>query len=518
MTFMFDIAVRAPNLSAIPAAVRREMAAIDPSLPPYDVKTLQEALADSISSQRFNLFLLGSFALAAFVLALVGLYGVVTYSVAARQPEIGVRVALGAQRANVIGMVVREGMTLGLAEIIIGLAASYSSTRLMTSLLYGVKASDPRIFAAASAALALTVLFASWWPARNASTIEPVSRLARRIACMTRRFLMFQAPVAEFLAVTAWLIFAIPVFAQPAVVHEKDIVKAIVDQFDQSDLVALGEIHGCQADQDLRFQIIHNRAFAERVHIIVVEGLNALYREDLDRYIRGEDTPLRQVQRVWRDSTGIFIGPVILTSYQQFLTEVRAVNRGLPDRLKLRVIAADPPLDWAKVQSPADFRSILGKRVEFGAEVIERETIRKGQKTLLVFASAWFTRNKQHRTANGLVPWIDTIGGGLDRDFPGRLYVIASLRSGKYPVTATLQESIGTPASPVLLRLHGIVFGSFDANEFGPANASGPNVHSYIDGTTMAQVADAVIYRAGCPTGWFNRILPMRPMQLTRLN
>ena len=207
---------------------------------------------------------------------------------------------------------------------------------------------------------------------------------------------MFQAPVARFPAVAALLTFAFSAAAQPAVVHEKDIAKAIAAQFDKTDLVGLGEIHGCQADQDLRFQIIHSKAFARNVHIIVVEGLNALYQEDLDRYIRGKDVPLEQVQRVWRDSTGIFIGPVILTTYQRLLSEVRAVNRGLPDRLKLRVIAADPPLDWAKVQSPADFRSILGKRVEFGAEVIERETIGKRQKALLVFASGWFMRNQQH--------------------------------------------------------------------------------------------------------------------------
>jgi hypothetical protein len=174
---------------------------------------------------------------------------------------------------------------------------------------------------------------------------------------------MVPAQVGKLSAVITLLIAAIPVSAQRAVVHEKDIVKAIVDQFDKSDLVGLGELHGSQVDQDLRFQVIHSKAFARKVRNIEVEGLNAFYQEDLDRYIRGEDVPLEQVQNVWRNSTGIFIGPVIRTTYQQFLSEVRSVNRDLPDRMKLRVIAADPPLDWAKVQSTADFRTVLSKRV-----------------------------------------------------------------------------------------------------------------------------------------------------------
>jgi predicted permease len=175
--FLFDITVRAPNLSGIAAAVRREMTAMDASLPPYEMKTLQEALADSIAPQRFHLVLLGSFALAAFVLAVVGIYGVVTYSVAARRREIAVRVALGAQRGNVIRMVVREGMTLGLVGIVAGLVAAHLLTRLMANLLYGIKPTDPRIFTAVSAVLALTVLLASWWPARNAARVEPVTAL-----------------------------------------------------------------------------------------------------------------------------------------------------------------------------------------------------------------------------------------------------------------------------------------------------------------------------------------------------
>jgi hypothetical protein len=316
---------------------------------------------------------------------------------------------------------------------------------------------------------------------------------------------MFQVPAGKLSALTALLISAVPASAQRAVVPGKDIVKAIVDQFDQSDLVGLGELHGSQADQDLRFQIIHSKAFARKVHLIAVEGLNGLYQDDLDRYLRGEDVPLAQVQRVWRDSTDIFVGPVILTVYQQFLAEVRSVNRGLPDRLKLRVIAADPPLDWAKIQSPEEFRSILGERVNFGVEAIERETIRKRQKGLLVFADGWFTRNKQHMTTKGLAPWTDTIGGRLDHDFPGRLYVIAPLHSGVFPESAKLEGLIGTPASPVLLRLHGTAFGSLDANEFLPANAGAvlgsppPRIPTYRDGTTLGEVADAVIYRGKVP-------------------
>ena len=133
--------------------------------------------------------------------------------------------------------------------------------------------------------------------------------------------------------------------------------------------------------------------------------------------------------------------------------------------------------------------------------MIEREALQKGQKALLVFADSWFTRNMQHRTANGLVPWTETIGAGLDRDYPGRLYVIAPVRSGEYPDSAKLEELIGTPVSPVLLRLHGTAFGALDANEFLPANAGAllgspaPPFRTYRDGTTLSDVADAVIYR-----------------------
>jgi putative ABC transport system permease protein len=177
MMFVSDVAIRAADLSALPVAVHGEMAAIDPTVPAYDVKTLDQALADSIAPQRFNLFLLGTFAASAFVLALVGIYGVIAYSVAARTREIGVRVALGAGRGDVVGLVVREGIAVALSGIAAGLAAALALTRLMASLLYGVQATDPRIFAAAASTLAITAWLASWWPARKAATIDPIVAL-----------------------------------------------------------------------------------------------------------------------------------------------------------------------------------------------------------------------------------------------------------------------------------------------------------------------------------------------------
>src|SRR5260370_34746934 len=127
-------------------------------------------------------------------------------------------------------------------------------------------------------------------------------------------------PATRLWIIGALVSSAMPGDAQPAVVHERDIAKSVIKQFDRSDVVALGELHGSQADQDLRIQIIHSKDFARRVHIVVVEGLNSLYQDDLDRYIRGENVPKEQVQRLWRDSTGIFVGPVILTIDEQFFS------------------------------------------------------------------------------------------------------------------------------------------------------------------------------------------------------
>jgi len=162
---------------ALAPALRQLISEIDKSQPVYDVKTLEEALADSIAPRRFNLYLIGTLATVALLLAVIGVYGVIAYSVAQRTHEIGVRMALGATRSEVIGMVVRQGLGVALAGIGTGVAGAYLLTRMMESLLYQVKPTDPQTFAAVAIALALTALIASWGPALKAALIDPVIAL-----------------------------------------------------------------------------------------------------------------------------------------------------------------------------------------------------------------------------------------------------------------------------------------------------------------------------------------------------
>jgi len=173
-----EIAARtAGNAAALGPALRKLISDIDPSQPVYDVKTLEQALAESIAPRRFNLFLLGAFGASALMLAVVGIYGVMAYSVAERTREIGVRMALGARRGQVAGMVVRQALPMAIAGIVAGLAAAWGLTRLMAMLLYDVKATDPQTFAAVSILLGITALAACVGPALKAASIDPTVSL-----------------------------------------------------------------------------------------------------------------------------------------------------------------------------------------------------------------------------------------------------------------------------------------------------------------------------------------------------
>jgi putative ABC transport system permease protein len=162
---------------AIAPTVRKVMADLDRTQAVYDVQTLEDALTDSVAARRFIAFLLSTFAVAALLLAAIGIYGVIAYSVAQRTREIGLRMALGAQRHAVVGMVVRQGMQLALVGITIGLAAAVGLTRLMASLLYDLTPTDLPTFGAVAALLSMSAFVACWIPALQASFIDPNTSL-----------------------------------------------------------------------------------------------------------------------------------------------------------------------------------------------------------------------------------------------------------------------------------------------------------------------------------------------------
>jgi putative ABC transport system permease protein len=158
-------------------AVRGEIQSVDKDLPVYGASSMKEIYSLSVAGRRFNTLLLSIFAAAALALASVGIYGVVSYSVAQRTHEIGIRMALGARATDVTRMVLAQGMTLAASGVVTGLAAALALTRLMESLLFGVSATDPSTFAAISLLLTLVAFAACYIPARRATKIDPTVAL-----------------------------------------------------------------------------------------------------------------------------------------------------------------------------------------------------------------------------------------------------------------------------------------------------------------------------------------------------
>jgi predicted lysophospholipase L1 biosynthesis ABC-type transport system permease subunit len=158
-------------------SLREAMKWVDPDLPLAKVATLSELVKRSLNQPRFAMLLLGAFGLLALTLAAVGMYGVISYSVTHRTQEIGVRMALGAKRATVFGMVLGHGARLAAAGIALGLVGAWAATRTLASFLYGVRASDPVTFGAVSALLAMVAMLACYLPARRAMRVDPVIAL-----------------------------------------------------------------------------------------------------------------------------------------------------------------------------------------------------------------------------------------------------------------------------------------------------------------------------------------------------
>jgi predicted permease len=159
------------------AAVQREISALDKSLPIYSVKTLEQYLGAALFQQRIQATLISAFALLAVLLATIGLYGVLSYSVTQRTQEIGIRMALGAQRLDVLRLIIGQGVKLVALGLVLGLTCALAFTRVLRSLLYGVSTTDPLTFAVTAALLTVVALLACYLPAHRATKLEPSAAL-----------------------------------------------------------------------------------------------------------------------------------------------------------------------------------------------------------------------------------------------------------------------------------------------------------------------------------------------------
>jgi predicted permease len=172
------IAARAslPPMRIIPE-IRNAVASIDPTLAVADVATMDQRVSEAGALRRFQTSLFGVFAVVALFLAAIGLYGVMAYSVKQRTPEIGIRLALGAQPSNVLKLIIGQGLILTVTGIVIGIGAAFALTRLLSSLLYGIAPTDPATFVIVSVVLLVVSLLACYVPARRAMRVEPIEAL-----------------------------------------------------------------------------------------------------------------------------------------------------------------------------------------------------------------------------------------------------------------------------------------------------------------------------------------------------
>jgi ABC-type antimicrobial peptide transport system permease subunit len=173
-----DLVVRTKrDAASLAGAVREAVWQVDKDQPVSNVKTMDQVFTAAVSRERFQTLLLTLFAALALVLACVGLYGVISYAVARRTHEIGVRMALGAQPRDVLRLVLRQGMTLTFAGLVVGIAGALAVTRVMADMLYGVTATDAVTFVSVGALLIVVAFLACYVPARRATKVDPLIAL-----------------------------------------------------------------------------------------------------------------------------------------------------------------------------------------------------------------------------------------------------------------------------------------------------------------------------------------------------
>jgi putative ABC transport system permease protein len=176
-TYLTLVVRTAGDPDSLASAIASQVWTLDRDVTVSQVQSMEEVVADATAQPRFNLLLLGAFATVALVLAAVGIYGVMSYSVSRRTHEIGVRIALGAKRADVLRLVTRQGMMLASVGAATGLVGSFGLTSMLSSLLYGVHPDDPATIVGVAVLLGVVALIASYIPARRAMNVDPMIAL-----------------------------------------------------------------------------------------------------------------------------------------------------------------------------------------------------------------------------------------------------------------------------------------------------------------------------------------------------
>lgn len=165
------------NSGVLAASLRGVVHSIDEHTPVSNVGNVEQFISDSVAEPRFSMMLLGLFAIITLALGAIGVYGVTTYAVSQRTREIGLRMAMGAQPGEVLRMILRQGLGLALAGGILGIAGAFATTRVLSTMLFGVSATDPLTFASVTLVLMITALAASYLPARRAARVDPMVAL-----------------------------------------------------------------------------------------------------------------------------------------------------------------------------------------------------------------------------------------------------------------------------------------------------------------------------------------------------
>ena len=267
-------------------------------------------------------------------------------------------------------------------------------------------------------------------------------------------------------------------------------IEALIQAFEKSPLVALGESHQLQEIHDFITVLIRHPAFPDEANDIVVEWGNALYQDILDRYISGEKVSLSEIRQVWRNTTAGPLGPWDAPVYEHFFTTVRLVNEKLAPSRRLRVLAGDPPIDWTQVNGPDEVQSFLRQRDTHFATVVEKEVLAKGRKALLIMGSGHLFRNRRY---HDLEPVNTNVQKLIERSHPGEMFVVM-LHVGFSDKDASLEQRLASWPRPSLALLRGTWLGALEPASFLSQRRVNRIIHDAYPGMRLQDLADAYLY------------------------